>query len=283
MNVSTTDYIYSSIAFNTRVLSHLRKLSKFVYNWYMFVPFALTGRAVTFRLRDGTTKTVKNHTDYLELIHHNMSERLKGVEYGRNCVSALYKGRRIYLYYEDTGTKNKAQLLLLQNFIGDNNKSFAVRGKTVVDIGSAIADTPMLFVLNGARHVYGYEPDPQLHRLAGKNLSANHLEGRITLLKKPVKHLKDLERHGAEVLKIDCEGCEYNLIMGASNEVLNSYSDILLEYHYGYKDLVAKLKGAGFKISKTMPIRSYDLETSRPLWLGTIYATKHNARALRFQ
>ena len=210
-----------------------------------------------------------------------MNERLEGVNYGKDHVYTTYKGRKVCLYYEDTGTKNKAQLLLQQNFIGDNNKSFDVKGKKVIDVGSAIADTPILFALNGAEHVYGYEPQKQLHRLAEKNVKANHLEGKITLINRPLNSIDELNGYNAEILKIDCEGCEYNLILKAPKESLGRYSEVFLEYHYGYKDLVRKLKEAGFNVTRTMPIRSYNLLESRTLWLGTIYATKHKAKAIQ--
>jgi hypothetical protein len=283
MNISTPDYIYATLTFNTRIIGHFRKLDKFTYNWYAVVPFVVLKKGVTFRLRNGTTKKVTTYPEYYNLIHHNINERIEGITYEKERVMAFYKGKKIYLYFEDTGTKNKAQLLLSQNFIGDNNKSFNVKGKTIVDIGSAIADTPILFAINGAKHIYGYEPERQLHRLAKKNVKANHLEGKITLINSPAKSLKSLSSHKADILKIDCEGCEYNLIMNASKETLGKYSEIFLEYHYGYRDLVGKLREAGFKVSRTVPLRSYDLETGKTLWLGSIYATKHKVKAIRFQ
>lgn len=49
------------------------------------------------------------------------------------------------------------------------------------------------------------------------------------------------------VLKIDCEGCEYNLL-NEENYILKKFKRIELEFHYGYKNLVAKLTDAGFDI-----------------------------------
>jgi hypothetical protein len=283
MNISIHDYVYASLAFNTRIIDHIRKLSKFTYNWYAFIPFMLFRKEVTFRLKNGKTKTVKSYPDYYNLIHHNISERIAGVTYEKDRVSTQYKGKRVYLYYEDTGTKNKAQLLLKQNFIGDNNKSFEVKGKTIIDIGSAIGDTPILFALNGAKHIYGYEPERQLHRLAKRNIKANHMERQITLINKPANSIEELGRYKADILKVDCEGCEYNLILRSPITTLGRYSEVLLEYHYGYKDLVRKLKDSGFSVNVTRPIRSYDIEIGKTLWLGTIYATKHKPRQISFR
>jgi precorrin-6B methylase 2 len=283
MNISIPDYLYSTIAFNTRVIRHVQKLSTFTYNWYAVIPFVAFRQKVTFKLKNGKQMTVSSYPDYYNLIHHNINEHIEGMKYGKDWVMANYKGKQVYLYYEDTGTKNKAQLLLQQNFIGENNKSFKVRGKTIVDIGSAIADTPILFALNGARHVFGFEPEKQLHRLAKRNIKANKLEKQITLINSPATSIGALDKYKADILKIDCEGCEYNLIMNASKESLGKYSEIFLEYHYGYKDLVVKLKESGFKVTKTRPIRSYNLEENKVLWLGSIYATKKNPKAIKFQ
>ncbi len=48
------------------------------------------------------------------------------------------------------------------------------------------------------------------------------------------------------VLKLDCEGCEYEGLMGTSPETLHHFSEIILEYHYGAGALVRRLEKAGF-------------------------------------
>ena len=67
MNISVSDYVCSSVAFNTRVINHMRKLSKFAYNWYMFIPFAAFGKGVTFKLKDGTSRKVNSYPEYFIL------------------------------------------------------------------------------------------------------------------------------------------------------------------------------------------------------------------------
>jgi len=47
------------------------------------------------------------------------------------------------------------------------------------------------------------------------------------------------------VLKMDCEGCEYN-ILNEDDVVLKKFKRIVLEFHYGYKNIESKLKHAGF-------------------------------------
>jgi len=47
------------------------------------------------------------------------------------------------------------------------------------------------------------------------------------------------------VLKMNCEGCEYN-ILNEDDVVLKKFKRIVLEFHYGYKNIESKLKRAGF-------------------------------------
>jgi len=49
------------------------------------------------------------------------------------------------------------------------------------------------------------------------------------------------------VLKMDCEGCEYN-ILNEDDSVLKKFKRIVVEFHYGYKNIESKLKHAGFSI-----------------------------------
>jgi FkbM family methyltransferase len=85
---------------------------------------------------------------------------------------------------------------------------------------------------------------------------------------------------GDIVLKIDCEGCEYDLILAANDEVLQLFSHIMIEYHYGYRSLKQKLENCGFKLSITKPHahkRDYLYEFPEDKWMyvGHIYAQRN--------
>lgn len=49
------------------------------------------------------------------------------------------------------------------------------------------------------------------------------------------------------VLKIDRDGAEYELLRSASNETLQKFPEIVMEYHNGYPPLQERLKQAGFQ------------------------------------
>ena len=229
-------------------------------------------------LKDGSKKRVSNYEEYAELVHNVSYEEARRVKYEKDRVVVSYRGRKVFLCYSDMPTRNIATLEADQNFSGESVDALDVKGKTVIDIGSSIADTPIRFALDGAKKVMAYEPQKKLHALAKKNVRINHLEGSIILINKAVIKLSELDKHRGDVIKCDIDGGEYDLFLKASDKTLAQYSEILLEYHRGYKDLVKKLEGAGFKVSKTRPVRSQDIGKNETLWNGNILATKEGTK-----
>jgi len=175
-------------------------------------------------------------------------------------------------------------------FIKNDYDALNVKGKTVVDIGANIGDSSIYFSIKGAKRVIGFEPFYNNFCFAQKNIEENSFSencsiflagcsgnsGSIKLdpdIKSDVDSRLQLSNIGKDIpiyslqqiisdfdvpnnsiLKIDCEGCEYESILSASNETLNRFDQILIEYHHGYLDLKEKLKKCGFKVSNTSPI-----------------------------
>ena len=76
-------------------------------------------------------------------------------------------------------------------------------------------------------------------------------------------------------MKIDCEGCEYGVLLKANDLDLRKFEQIKIEYNYGYLNLKEKLEDAGFKVSKTSPRYSYDSEAeNRKMLMRFIYAQR---------
>ena len=74
-------------------------------------------------------------------------------------------------------------------------------------------------------------------------------------------------------LKMDCEGAEYEIFKGAKNESIKKFSQIAIEYHFGYESLVKRLKSCGFKVTYTQPRISRNAETNgMRMNYGAIYA-----------
>ena len=74
------------------------------------------------------------------------------------------------------------------------------------------------------------------------------------------------------ILKLDCEGCERDVILNSSKNSLKKFSQLFVEYHYGYKDLKSKLKELGFSMNISKPYWN-PLFTSN-MQIGDIIATR---------
>jgi len=76
------------------------------------------------------------------------------------------------------------------------------------------------------------------------------------------------------LLKMDCEGCEYNLLK-ENDEILATFERIQIEYHYGYSELEKKLEDAGFVVNHTHPRKGYFPDHSPPnLMVGYLFAKR---------
>lgn len=159
----------------------------------------------------------------------------------------------------------------ISSFIEREYDHLPVKDKVVIDIGANIGDSSIYFALKGARRIVAVEPDPKVYALAKKNIETNGLSDRIELVRaacantnldsqgnnnKPLVTLDRIIEMPAikpSILKMDCEGCEYDVILSASTETLLNFSNIQIEYHLGYKNLKEKLEGCGFQVRITEP------------------------------
>lgn len=191
----------------------------------------------------------------------------------------------------------------LEEFFTDdewNKINFSKRH--VIDIGGNIGDTALYFAKKGAE-VISFEPVKHLHDLAIENVEINEdCSDRITLVNKGVggkrgtisfqsnsvngyadENSYDMEiisiqdllndyDFTPDILKMDCEGCEFEVIL---NNDLSMFNEIIFEHHSklagkDFMPLIEKLNDEGFEI-KTYPIVASKLTFED---IGIIHAFK---------
>jgi|SRR5215210_3599486 len=125
-------------------------------------------------------------------------------------------------------------------------------GRPVIDVGCSYCDSAIYFLSCGAIHVYGYDPNMERYKLGLENIASNNLYNMITFhneVATPHKINELMEERNLHdaFLKIDCEGCEYELIKALN---LSHITELALEYHNEAKPLIDLLKANGFITKK---------------------------------
>ena len=157
-------------------------------------------------------------------------------------------------------------------FITESYRTFDYKDKVVFDIGGFIGISALYFALNGAKKVYIYEVNKEAYNILINNISVNNFNNKIFAFnigvsddykekilniteikgssgffsefskpmnikeKRKIKLVpfKTVLKENVDILKIDCEGCEFEIL----NSILNNKfiekinEGIILEAHY---------------------------------------------------
>ncbi|MBV9179081.1 MAG: FkbM family methyltransferase [Nitrososphaeraceae archaeon] len=145
--------------------------------------------------------------------------------------------------------------IFLMKVYGEPN----LEGRTVIDIGASIGDSALYFVKRGASKVYGFELDTEYSSMARENIVLNKMIDKIKIYneKATSKSLKSLilqYKLRNVFLKIDCEGCEYEVVENTDNHTFESINDVVIEYHREFEPLVRRLAMLGFKVKRKREI-----------------------------
>jgi FkbM family methyltransferase len=166
-----------------------------------------------------------------------------------------------------------------------------VKDKVVVDIGAYIGDSALFFASRGAKIVYAYEPSKELYKIAMENCSkynnvilhnfglscsekyafligfgagrsVNELaqDGEKVLLKSFNEELRKIIRKEGriDVLKLDCEGCEWEFLNCLDEELIKHIQTIVVEIHgKDHNFFLKKLGKYGFKLIKKRKLFGY--------------------------
>ncbi len=153
-------------------------------------------------------------------------------------------------------------------FLNEDYHDANIRNKVIIDVGAYVGDSAIYFVLKGARRVIAIEPHPSAYSEMLDNIKINNLEGVIVpvnagLASKPGKvcvgdadvsdtlviyhragdcpntipvvALGELISRfsigsGDAVLKMDCEGCEFDVVLN-DYEHVRLFRELIFEYH----------------------------------------------------
>jgi len=184
-----------------------------------------------------------------------------------------------------------------------------LRGREVIDVGANTGDTALYFILNGARKVIAVEPLPNIARCAEENVRLSGATDKVkvinaTLSDEPVSVPCDYDVVSSRtfstlsssgpckvpgvtlgdllnmvedpyLLKMDCEGCEAQVILGPERERLRAFKHIILETHphitgVSNDKLLVSLKELGFECGppllydSKLHVSTYHCKNSKP-------------------
>ena len=183
--------------------------------------------------------------------------------------------------YRITGFNSSATIF--STFIYEDWKKLRVKGKFVLDIGGYVGDTAIYFIAKGAKKVVVYEAFPYSYKIALTNIKQNGLDNRIEInnsalggldshmtidpnyindnasraisqdtgVTVPVTSLETIvEKYSIDgwALKMNCEGCEYEVFQNTEADVFRKFSEIYMHFHGSPAPLIQKLRQSGFKV-----------------------------------
>lgn len=309
-NLSISDIIVSRLMFLVRAvnlsISYATATYPVLENWYDILLFkGGAKKEVRLRLRSGNSYRNGISPWIVGVRKILLPKRGNFKSIGNGYCSIDYLGRRVRFSYDSAKQLLDVVQLITDQFMLDQYQWLKAKERDVVDIGACIGDTAIYFALNGARHVYSFEPYPYSFKIADKNIRLNGLSDKITMVNEgcgsrnrfisvdngfqsdELSSMKDfgkgqrikvvtleriVRRYGIEdaLLKVDCEGSEYDILLNARKDVLRKFSRIMVEYHYGYRNLKQKLENSGFKVSVEPPTYL----ANRNVYFGFLFARR---------
>ncbi len=222
---------------------------------------------------------------YLKVVEKGASLQLKGSE-------LIGKIKNFIIKFPSPPDLIEAIRLFYDIFANEEFGKINCRNKIVMDIGGYVGDSAIYFIYKGAKKVYVYEVNPKSYLILRENVEINKLQDKIIIFNKGVSNetkndvlylsktktfagtykdyistqgiisqlpveliqFKDALKEPIDILKMDCEGAEYDILENILNHHLLDWikEGIVLETHNVDKVrnkeyLVSQLKKIGFK------------------------------------
>jgi len=201
-------------------------------------------------------------------------------KWGVNCVTEMFRGEPYREFLQEFSIKDRVVVDIGAN-IGDSAIYFALWGAKKVYAFEPFpgwyrkaAENVKLNHLENVCEVFNagvggksgfFMEDSTFQNLFAEDANMDRLlDGMEPAKKVPLLTLQEIaEKHDVRhaFLKVDCEGYEYDVLMHTPDEVLKRFDYVLVEFHYGLKDLVRKFTDAGFSVRHTKPEHTSDYPT----------------------
>lgn len=202
--------------------------------------------------------------------------------------SYIYRNSSLFYAWNFNGKEYRiaefnSPATIYSTFVYEDWKRLNVRDKSVLDIGGYVGDTAIYFIARGAKRIVVYEAFPYSYNIALKNITQNNLNERIEINNCAVggsdsymtidpNYVNNNESRatsqskGTDIsvfslrtivekydidgwaLKMNCEGCEYDVFQNTGADVFQKFSEIYIHYHGDPQPLVHKLRDSGFKV-----------------------------------
>jgi tRNA G37 N-methylase Trm5 len=255
---------------NLLSLNGILLIRKYTHNWYSIIFVYLRIIQYTMvRFKNGK-RIIVSKNNYQEFREELFQQYL--VDNG-------------FLITENDGkkmvtTNNSIRLILFTDYINVLDEIFIrkvygekeFKDKVVIDIGASIGDTPLYFTSKGAKQVYAFEMDNLRYSIATENIRLNGMEDLINISNVPANSeivantiLANNLTH--VFIKLDCEGCEYEIIKNLPDNIFERIDNLVMEYHSESNPLIDRLSKLGFYTKKKKNVLAPE---------GLIFASKHN-------
>jgi hypothetical protein len=241
---------------------------KYVKNWYLLIPvyIGIVSKTVA-EFRDGKSIPVSK-SDYGEF---------------REKLFQLYLRDNGFTYFIRNGrtlveTDNAVKMYMLPNYSNVLDEIYLKKaygnkrldGRPVIDVGASIGDSSLYFAKLGASEVHGFELDSERYAMAIENIQINNMTQLVHIYNtrassKNIASLIEENQLSNLFMKLDCEGCEYDVVLNLPEETYTRITDIVMEYHKNPKPIMKRLSRLGYKVNtfKRFLVREGLIKASR--------------------
>jgi len=144
----------------------------------------------------GYIKNITENRIYLEIDNKTFRLPLKEIELlgFQDIIKLLKLG---WLYYENYWEKNNIRFkhlygVIYEVFEKEDYKFLNVKNKDILDIGAFVGDSPIYFILKGAKKVYAIEPHPDAYNEILENIKLNNMEDKIIPINMGISYEKKI-------------------------------------------------------------------------------------------